>query len=397
MNASADMNCILDGSLAGGVLRIDLSAVRHNYGTLARAAAPARCGAVVKADAYGLGAAAVAPVLYGSGCRDFFVAHAAEGLALRPRLAPDATIFVLNGIQPGGEPACAGGGLTPVLNSPEQAHRWAAEAAGRGLRLPAALQLDSGMSRLGMMPADLDGFLAREDLPRRLDLRLVMSHLACADEPDHPANAAQRRSFAALAERFPGARLSLANSGGILLGPGFTHDLARPGLALYGVSPTPGRDIGLRPMITLQARVIQVRAIPAGTAVGYGATFVAPAPMRVATVAVGYADGWPRHLSGVGGAYHGSTRLPILGRVSMDSMTVDATALPDGTLTLGSLVELIGPHQSLDAVAAEAGTIAYEILTRLGRRYARYYDAEPGADPYPREVPGVLTSANARP
>ena len=358
---------------AGGVLAIDLDALRWNYAQLCRAAAPATCGGVVKADAYGLGAARLAPVLYAGGCRDFFVAHAGEGAALRPHLGGDAAVFVLNGLQPGAEPLAAELGLIPVLNSLEQAERWAIEAGRRAGRLPAALQVDSGMSRLGMMPGEVEAFVAREDLRRFIDLRLVMSHLACADEPDHPANRAQRAAFAGLAEHFPGVRLSLANSGGILLDPGFRHDLARPGVALYGVTPTPDRDIGLRPVIALHAKVIQVRTIPAGAAVGYGATFVAPAPMRIATLAVGYADGWPRHLSGTGAAFHGSTRLPILGRVSMDSMTVDVTALPEGTLGLGSLVELVGPHQTLDTMAAEAGTIAYEILTRLGDRYARTY------------------------
>lgn len=325
----------------------------------------------MKADAYGIGASNAAPALYRSGCRDFFVAQLGEGLPLRPILAPDATIFILNGLQPGGEAGAAEAGLVPVLNGLEQCEAWAAEAARRGTRLPAALQLDSGMSRLGLMPSEVEIFVTRPDLTETIDLRLVMSHLACADAPDHPANERQRAAFAALAARFPGLRLSLANSGGILLGSGFRHDLARPGLALYGVTPVAGQDIGLRPVVSLDARVIQVRTIVAGTAVGYGAAFVAPHAMRIATLAVGYADGWPRHLSGTGSAFFGDTRLPILGRVSMDSMTVDVSALPEGCLRLGTLVELIGPHQTLDRVAAEAGTIPYEILTRLGRRYQR--------------------------
>ena len=358
---------------AGGVLDVDLAAVRWNYVQLSKACAPARCAAVVKADAYGLGARVLGPTLYECGCRDFFVAHLDEGLSLRPVLAFDATIFILNGLQPGAESACADAGLVPILNGLEQAERWAAEATTRSGRLPAALQIDSGMSRLGMAQAEIDALVVRQDLSQRVDLRLVMSHLACADEPDHPANTAQRQRFADMAARFPGARLSLANSGGILLGPAFRHDVSRPGIALYGVQPVSGLDIDLRPVAALHAKVIQVRAIPAGTAVGYGAAFKALEPMRIATLAVGYADGWPRQLGGIGAAFHGPTRLPILGRVSMDSMTVDVSALPDGTLRLGSFVELIGTNQPLGDVATQAGTIPYEILTSLGGRYARTY------------------------
>ncbi|MDX7952855.1 alanine racemase [Lichenihabitans sp. Uapishka_5] len=356
---------------AGAVLTVDLGALRANYLWLAAAVAPAACAAVVKADAYGLGAAAVAPVLYRAGCRDFFVAHLSEAVALRPLLPADAALMVLNGLQPGTDAACAAAGAVPVLNSLEQAESWADFGLREGRRLPAVVQLDTGMSRLGLPPDEFDALLAQPKRLAALDVVLAMSHLACSDEPGHPANAAQHRCFSRLLERLPGTRVSFANSGGILLDRSFHHDLARPGVALYGVNPTPDAAHGLRPVVRLDARVIQLRTIPAGTAVGYGAAFVAARPSRIATIAVGYADGWPRHLGGAGAAYVDGVRLPIAGRVSMDSITLDVTDLPEGRLRRGSTVELLGPHQSLDQVAAEAGTIPYEILTGLGHRYAR--------------------------
>ena len=376
-----------DTGSAGGLLTIDLAALRANYRLLARWADPARCAAVVKADAYGIGAGRAAPILYAEGCRHFFVAHLSEGLALRPLLPADAMIAILNGLQPGGEMACVDGDLLPVLNGMDQVRAWARLAAGLGRHLPAALQVDTGMSRLGLPESEVDEFLADDGLRERIDVRLVMSHLACADEPDHPANASQLDCLSRLLSRLPPACGSFANSGGILLESRYHHDLARAGLALYGVSPTPGHGAGLRPVVSLQARVIQVRAIQAGTSVGYGASFVAPRAMRIATVGVGYADGWPRWLGDVSAAFAGETRLPIVGRVSMDSMTIDVGALADGALRLGSLVELIGPHQTIDDVALQAGTIPYEILTSLGRRYDRRYLDDHAGDARLRQGP----------
>jgi alanine racemase len=301
------------------------------------------------------------------------VAHLAEGAAIRPLLPADAAVYVLNGLPPGAEPDCAALSLTPVLNSLAQASAWAALAARLGRRLPAALQIDSGMARLGL-PADE---LARLALDRRLldgvDLALVMSHLACADDPAHPANEAQRARFEAARALLPDAPASLANSSGLFLGPAFRFGLARPGAALYGVNPTPGLPNPMRPVVRLQARVIQTRPVAAGEAVGYGWSWRAPAATRIATVSVGYADGWLRSLSNRGTAFLGDVALPFAGRVSMDSVTLDVGALPDGALPPGALVDLLGPAQDVDAVAAAAGTIGYEILTSLGARYARRY------------------------
>ncbi|MBB5703198.1 alanine racemase [Ochrobactrum daejeonense] len=357
---------------AGGVLTIDLAALRHNYTAVARRIAPTRAAAVVKADAYGLGANRVAPAFYEAGCRDFFVAHLGEAIVLKPALKPDATLYVLNGLQPGTEAACARESIVPVLNSLEQVENWAALAAANGKKLPALLQVDTGMSRLGLSVQELDQLADNLSLLDGIDVRFIMSHLASGDEPENPANARQLAAMRAALARLPKLPVAFANSGGSFLDKSYHFDLARPGVALYGVGPNTG-DNPILPVLTLSARVIQVRDVDKGAAIGYGGTYIARGPMRVATIAVGYADGWFRSLSNKGSAFYGETRLPVIGRVSMDSITLDVSALPADTLRLGSLVELIGPHQRLEDVARDCDTIPYEILTALGNRYARVY------------------------
>ena len=350
-----------------GRLSIDLAAIRANYRSIAERAAPAAVGAVVKADAYGLGARRVGPALAREGCRDFFVAHLREAEALVGALPADARVFVLNGLAPGDEARCAALGAVPVLNALPQARAWAA------LGLPAALQIDSGMARMGLSGPEVEALADDADLLARLDLRLVMSHLASGDEPDSPLNADQLARFLALASRLPAAPRSLANSGGAFLGPDYSLDLVRPGVALYGAAPLAGGE-GLAPVVRLDARVVQIREAPAQTGVGYGHAFRSARPMRLATIGIGYADGWPRQLGGQDiAAWFRGVRLPMLGRVSMDSIVVDIGALAEGVLQPGDEVELIGPHQSLDKVAAEAGTIAHAILTGLGQRLDRLY------------------------
>ena len=353
-------------------LTIDLDALRANYRTIADRIAPARCGAVVKADAYGLGVARAAPALYREGCRAFFVAQLCEAPPLARAVGPDAAIFVLNGLDPGSEAACARAGFLPVLNSLSQLDRWRALARAERRPLPAALQVDSGMSRLGLSQGEAIALAGDSGFAREVDLRLLMTHLACADEPQRAANAEQRARFDAVRAHFPAVPASIANSGGAFLPPDYHYDLARPGIALYGADPGP-HATGLRAVVRLDARVLQIRRIAAGTGVGYGLDHIAAAPQRLATIALGYADGWPRSLSDVGAAWHRGTRLPIAGRVSMDSLTVDITALPGDALAEGDFVELLGPSQSLADAARDAGTIAYELLTRLGARHARAY------------------------
>lgn len=351
-------------------LTIDLGAIRANYRTIANRIAPADCGAVIKANAYGLGVARVGPALEREGCRTFFVAQLCEARELARWIAPTSSIFVLNGLDPGGEAACAKQGFIPVLNSLSQVARWRTLARATGATLPAALQVDSGMSRLGLPPAAAIALAGDPGLAEEVDLRLILTHLACADEPDRPANAQQLTSFLAVRSHFPLVPASIANSGGAFLPGEFHLDLARPGVALFGVDPAPEVD-GLRPVVGLEARILQIRDVEEGAGVGYGLTYVAPGPRRLATIAIGYADGWPRSLGGVGAAWYRGVRLPITGRVSMDSMTIDISALPADALVEGDFVELIGPSQSPADVARDAGTIAYEILTRLGPRHAR--------------------------
>ncbi|CUW99370.1 Alanine racemase, catabolic [Agrobacterium fabacearum S56] len=365
---------------ASGHLTIDLGALRDNYLALAAMAPTSQTAAVVKADAYGLGADIVSQVLFEAGCRNFFVAHIDEALALRLRLSAEARIFVLNGLQPGNETSCAAMAVTPVLNSLEQIAQWAAHAKNLGKTLPAAVQIDTGMCRLGLSPEELEVLASRPQLLDGIDIALVMSHLACADEPDHLSNAAQLSVMRKAAVAFPDVSVCFSNSGGIFLGNDYHNSLLRPGIALYGGAPSVTRPNPMKPVVRLDVAVIQTRDVPAGSLVGYGGSFEAAGPTRLATIAAGYADGLPRSLSNRGAAWYNGVRLPIAGRVSMDSIILDISALPLGTLTQGSFVQMIGPDQTLEDIAEDAGTIAYEILTGLGRRYRRNY-IQPGENP----------------
>ena len=336
-------------------LQIDLSAIRDNWTALAARAPGAQTAAVVKADAYGLGAAVVAPALYQAGARDFFVALASEGQALRPHLPGDARIFVLSGHMTGAPLV----GLIPVLNSAEQFFRDRATRPGQ----PFAIQLDSGMNRLGMEPAEWSG-VRGEAMAANAGQgpALVMSHLACADE-DSPENARQLAAFRGMTDGIAAPR-SLSATGGILLGRDYHFDLTRPGIGLYGGLPF--QDA--RAVVRLSLPVIQTRMVRPGEFVGYGAAWRPDAPRRIATVAAGYADGLHRALSGKGAVlWAGDRTCPVVGRVSMDLITCDVTDLPEVPDTL----DILNDRQGVDALAALAGTIGYEILTSLGGRYAR--------------------------
>jgi len=358
---------------AGAVLTIDLGAIQANFRLLRTRANGLDCAAVVKADAYGLGAAQVAPALAAAGCRRFFVAHLEEGVALR-QVLPDEEIFVLHGLPRDTEAEALNHRLVPVLNTLGQVDAWARLARSRGMVLPAVLHVDTGMARLGLAEADV-GVLAND--PSRLDglnLRYVMSHLAAAEDQSNPSNTRQLQRFERLRTQLPPAPASLANSSGVFLGAAFHFDLLRPGAALYGVAPVPGRANPMHPVVRLQGRVLQVSTVPTGTPVGYNGRFVADGSMRVATVSVGYADGFPRTLGNHASAGCDGVRLPVIGAVSMDMITLDVSALPDNRLHPGALVDVIGGDaDSLDAIAAKGGTIAYEILTSLGTRYWRHY------------------------
>ena len=354
-----------------GLLTIDLAAIAANWRRIKQLAPGAEVAAVVKADAYGLGMAPVARALAAAGARVFCVATFAEGAELRA-LLPGARIGLLNGLPADDLKPLIELKLWPALNSLPDLRRWQAEAKLRERPLPAILHVDTGLNRLGLEAADLDALANRRDALAGLELKLVMSHLACADEPDHPLNRMQLEAFRRVLDRFPQAPASLANSAGVLLGRDYQFDLVRPGCALYGIRPAPGAA-GFSPVVRLSTRVLQIRRIKPGETVGYGASFRAETAGRIAILAAGYADGWPRALSGAGHVAYAGRRLPILGRVSMDLCAIDVSSLPEGQIMPGDRVDLIGPGNSADQVAAESGTIGYEILTRLGKRHQRRY------------------------
>ena len=364
--------------LAGAILTIDLTAIQDNWKTLAARAAPAECGAAIKGNAYGLGVAPVAHALWQAGCRTFFVARPMEGGELRAILPREAVIYVLDGLFPDQAEYYAAHDLRPALITIEEAREWASFGTAYGRALPSALHIDTGINRLGFSPAALDELLADTALMKKLDLALLMSHLACADEPGHPLNERQRQAFDAARQRLPGIPASLANSSGIFLGEGYTHDLVRPGIALYGGNPVPHTPNPMKPVIQLEGTVLQTREVAPGESIGYGATWHAPRPTRVAVLGAGYKDGVARSLSsratnGPAQAFIGGRRCPVIGRISMDMMAIDVTDVPLHLCARGMRAEIIGRNIAIDDVAEWAGTISYELLTRLGERFTRLY------------------------
>jgi alanine racemase len=356
---------------AGARMTVDLSALAANWRTLAGAAGPAETAAAVKADAYGTGLEAAAGALWQAGCRTFFVALPAEGAALRAAL-PAARIFVLNGFLRGSGAFYRNLALSPVLGDPGEVDDWLAEAGDDG---PGpAIHVDTGLNRLGLHPDEAAALAADPSRLARLRPALVMSHFACADLPDHPLTTAQMQRFQQVRRMFPGLPGSLANSAGVALGPEARHDLVRPGISLYGGRSRASGDHPVRPVVTIEARVVQVREVAAGDSVGYGATARLSRPARVAILSAGYADGLPRCLGTSGGsaAFRGK-RLPLIGRVSMDLLAVDVSDPGGSLIERGDWVELIGPTVPLSEVAEIAGTVDYEILTGLGRRFERVH------------------------
>jgi alanine racemase len=362
-------------SEAGGVLTIDLAAIEANWKKLASMTVPVECAAVVKADAYGCGIEPVARKLVRAGCRTFFVADVAEGRRVRA-IAPEVTIYVLNGL-PGSAQTFADENLRPVINSTTELAEWDAFVATTGWGGGAALHVDTGMNRLGIT-VDEAAAIAPRIQSENHGFTLLMSHLACAETPDHPLNDRQIRLFREIRIVYRGVSSSLANSSGIFLGGTVFCDLVRPGIALYGANPTPGKANPMRSAIELKGRIIQVRTVNKGETVGYGATFTAARTSRIAMVAVGYADGYLRSAGASKGKRPGDVvvagaRCPIAGRVSMDLFAVDVTDLADGKARRGDFATLVGDGISVDDVASGMGTIGYEVLTNLGRRYHRIY------------------------
>ncbi|HEV7258847.1 MAG TPA: alanine racemase [Bosea sp. (in: a-proteobacteria)] len=361
----------------GAILTIDLAALVSNWRALGERAGT-EAGAVVKADAYGIGIEPAVTALSRAGCKSFFVAHVSEGIRARA-VAPDATIYVLNGLLPGSCDVFARHELSPVLGSHEELLEWAAFRQTGANARPAALHVDTAMNRLGLWCGE--GLnLAREKAGAitAAGIGLVMSHFASSEDEADPANARQIAAFAEIAAAFPGLPASLKNSSGHFLRNCPSYELTRPGYALYGGNPTPGKANPMRPVVGLESRIIQIREVEAGAQVGYNGRWTAKRRSRLATICLGYADGYPRNASWTdastgGSAIVGGVTCPFAGSVSMDLIIVDVTDAPAGSAKRGEPVALIGGPLDLEAVGAGAKTLGYEILTSLGRRYARRY------------------------
>lgn len=370
---------------AGATLVVDLDAIVENFRLIQSTCPGAEVGVSVKADAYGLGIAPVTRALFHAGCRIFFVATPREGKDLRGIL-PEAQIIVLNGPTRDQTEIFAAAQLCPVLNSLEQIEAWQSGAGTHGATIPAWLHVDTGMNRLGLGETELGALLAEPDRLGNVTLSTIMSHLACGDTPENPMNAVQLARFIAIRQRVEAVtgplRASLANSPGIFLGSEFHFDLVRPGAALYGLSPSLQRPNPMHQVVEMQSKILQVRDVDTPMTVGYGAAHRVEKPARIATIAAGYADGYPRAAAGnTGDTMHvhiAGHDVPLCGRVSMDLLTIDVSTVPEALTRPGQAVELLGSHISADDLASASGTIGYEVLARLGHRSHRVYKGGQG-------------------
>jgi len=355
----------------GGILTVDLAAILANWRALARQLITVECAAVVKANAYGLGLKPVAAALAKAGCKTFFVADLAEARTVRSQ-ARQATIYILHGFTPNWGEAIVSLNARPVINSATELAEWDAFVSARAWHGGAALHVDTGMNRLGINVEEAVALAPRVQTHNH-GISLLLSHLACADTLDHPLNERQVQLFRELRMLYPGIPASLANSSGIFLGNAAHFDLARPGAALYGVNPTPGRPNPMTAVVELTGPILQIRMVPRDQTIGYGATWTAKRNTRIAVIALGYADGLLRAGSASddragGAAIVAGKHCPVVGRISMDLVCADITDLPEGTVRRGDFATMIGGELTVDEVAAAAGTIGYEILTRLGPR-----------------------------
>jgi alanine racemase len=356
-------------------LNINLQHIEHNYNTLKNACPNAEVGAAVKADAYGLGAHKIAPALKNNGCKHFFVANIDEGVAMRPLVGNDANIYVFHGVFQNELAAFKEYNLIPVLNHMQQIEIWQKYAKTIGHKLPCFIHLDTGMHRLGMQESEINVFNI-ETHASNLDIRCVMSHLLAAEDIDSNCNQLQLEKFHRLTEKFTGIKKSLANSSGIFLGSKYHFDLTRPGAAIYGLDPTPYiRNSLIKSVATLKAPIIQINNLKPGESVGYNATYTnnSKKSCPIATIPVGYADGFLRHFSNQGCVMIESYKAPIIGRISMDLTIIDISNIPSNLIFLGQNVEVLGARLTADKIAKLCGTNGYEILTSLGSRYERIY------------------------
>lgn len=362
---------MVDSRLRAGRLMVDLGALKANY-RLFKSMTTARVAAAVKADAYGVGMGPAARALAEEGCDMFFVATADEAATLRAQDS-NIQIAVLGGVLPGLEDDYLHHTIHPVLNSLEMIDRWAMLAKKKERPLDAIIHFDTGMNRLGLGADETAHLINNPTLLDTMNVRMVMSHFACSDEAGHPLNDSQAQRFAAIAKHFPKAAKSLANSSGIFRNNAWHYDMLRPGYGLYGGNPTPEMKNPMTPVVRLDVPVIQVRRVKKGESIGYSAGHVFETDTVTATIAMGYADGFLRSASGHARVFWNGAACPVLGRVSMDLVTIDLGGLTKDLPHPGDYVEVIGPHQSVDDLAAQAGTIGYEILTSLGARYGRMY------------------------
>jgi alanine racemase len=366
---------------ATGTITIDLEQIGANWKALAAKVAPAACGAVVKANAYGLGAERVLPALARAGCTTFFIATPDEAEAAR-KFAPAAEIYALDGLVGNSAAVFVRLGVKPVLSTLDDVVAWSALCRARGEKLSAALHIDTGLNRLGLPARDARHLAADPTMMAGIKLDLVMSHLASADNPRDPKNRDQLLAFETLSVLFPGVPRSLAASDGLMLGPDYHFDLVRPGYALYGGQASQMAPAPVKSAVTVTARILSVVDVAPGETVGYSATWRAKRPSRIATIAAGYADGVPRTASAPDGRPGGHVMItghlaPLVGRVSMDLITVDVTDLPEGAAMPGEFAKLVCDKLSIEDAGFSAGTIGYEILTRLGPRFPRLYLDDP--------------------
>jgi alanine racemase len=380
-----------------GILTVDLDAIVANWRKLEKTAVPAECAAVIKADAYGCGVEPVARALAGAGCKTFFVATLDEARAAREAL-PSAELYVLDGFFQNCGDAFAKLNCRPVIGDLNELAEWDVFCRRSGWSGGAAIHIDTGMNRLGLTLVEANGIVPRINAGDH-GITLVMSHLACAESLNHPLNAKQVATFREIASNYSGVPASLSNSSGIYLGPQFQFDMVRPGAALYGVNPTPEADNPMQSVVDLKARIIQLRNVERGDSVGYGGTWTARRPTKLAIVSAGYADGYFRAASANDGTRGAEVvvagkRCPVAGRISMDLMAIDITDLPDKTARRGHMATLIGEGITVDEVAHHFGTIGYEVLTSLGKRYARIYkggEAKSEKDGAEKSAPAAAT------
>ena len=374
MTSVSDANPVSSGTdYAAATLTINLEALKANYRLLADRFTGRHVGCAVKANAYGIGQAYAAPALHRAGCGIFFVATFAEAVEVREILGNKPEVYVLAGLDASEIPVARAHNIRPVLNHLGQISDWSAAAKSEDKPLAAALHVDTGMARLGLPDYEFRTLLAEKERLEGIDLKLVMTHLACADEPHNITNVMQLDLFREIAAEFPGVEASFANGAGILMGPEFHFDVARAGLALYGGNPVSDTPNPLSEVVHLKAKILQVRKIDSPQTVGYGASHQATGPARIATIPVGYADGYPRSLGNKGFAAIDGIRVPVVGRVSMDLITLDVTNVPEHKSSPGCEVDLLGGSVPSGELAPMAGTIDYELFTRLGRRFKRKY------------------------